>query len=306
MSLFSLLVLAFAFFGTSKSTLQSVEVLSSPSTGNAVNGICRLGGSIVVSTTTNTVYSISLNGGVLSLLYQLNVSNGGLACSGSNNATMCLYNSSCFSMSDDGGLYEVYDPLGLPSDVSSSAVFYYKGSVNGGMFRSNSLYKEIHLVKMSSNGSLIPKSYRVSKSKFQRRFVSGFGAGSYLYFAVEDPHPMHYDTRLLRICRNDDSINALYEIHLNTLSKTKKLVNAAIITISENVPIVVFTMASEGGSGLYWYRLSTIDSEMELSYNSCYAGERFKPLPWDNGNNCNQFDVRKYKRFFSFLFCFFF
>lgn len=291
MSLFSLLLLAFAFFSTSKSTLQSVEILSSSSTGNAINGVCRLGGSIVVSTTTNTVYSISLDGGVLSLLHQLHVSNGGLACSGSNNLTMCLYNSSCFSMSGDGGLYEVYSPSGLPYSASSSAVFYYKGLVYAGMFRSFNTHKLIQLVKIGPNGAA---SYRVSGSKFQRHFVSGFGTDSYLYFAVEDPHPKHYDTRMLRICRNNGSIDALYELHLKTLPKTKKLVNAAIITISENTPIVVFTMASGDSSGLYWYRLRTINNEMELSFNSCNAGNSFK-LPWDDRNNCDQFDVRKYK-----------
>ncbi|XP_011409644.2 PREDICTED: plexin A3-like [Amphimedon queenslandica] len=288
MSLFSLLVLAFAFFSTSKSTLQSVEVLSSPSTGNAINGICRLGGSIVVSTTSNTIYSISLSGGVLLSLHQLHVSNGGLACSGSSNVTMCLYNSSCFSISDNRGLYEVYRPTGLSYSASSSAVFYYKGLVYAGMFRSNSALELIHLVKISSNGEAF---YSVSHSNFQRRFVSGFGTDSYLYFAVEDPHPKHYDIRLLRICKNNGSIDALYELHLKTLPKTNKLVNAAIITISENAPIVVFTMASEGSSGLYWYRLSTINNEMELSFINCLAGDSFK-LPWDRERrDCDQFDT---------------
>ena len=313
MSVFPLLILYWLTMTTASirgSALQSVQVLSSSSSA-IISDACMLGDAVLLSTSTGDIYTVSLDGGVAqSLLLQFNVrvNNGGLACNGNDTAIVCLYNCSCFLIANNGGglqFSELYHSS-FSYEALSTATAYYNSSAYVGMFREtnigDSTNRYIYISEMNVNRVKRYAQYDVTSSSFStRRFVAGFEGGGNVYFAVEDPHPRHNDIRLLRICEESNAseteIQALYEIHLRSLPSTT-LVDATLVNINntqQHVPMVMITMASGSSSGVYGYRLSDIDSEMDSSFSTCIDDSRREvKMPWWEGKkDCDQFEVRK-------------
>lgn len=305
MSVFPLLILYWLTMTIADirgSALQSVQVLSSSSSA-IISDACMLGDSVLLSTSTGDMYTVSLDGGAAQSLLQFNarVNDGGLACNGSDTAIVCLYNCSCFLIANNGGglqFSELYHPS-FSYEALSTATAYYNSSAYVGMFRDENFVDDIYIGEMNANRVKRDVQYFVTSS-FTRRFVAGFGGGGNVYFAVEDPHPKHNDIRLLRICEESNAseteIQALYEIHLRSLPSTT-LVDATLVNINntQHVPMVMITMASGSSSGVYGYRMSDIDSEMDSSYSRCIDdSSREVKMPWWEGKEgCNQFEVRK-------------
>ena len=126
------------------------------------------------------------------------------------------------------------------AQVSGGGNSFYVGSSNGTV-------NLIGLYGLDGTAGNVSRTsgnlFSVTASSFTRNWYGGFVAGSYTYFVVFDVFPPRPGVRVLRVCNNETSIAAMYELYLDCFVDGFDFINARITGAS----LVSYPM-SPGGS----------------------------------------------------------
>ena len=131
------------------------------------------------------------------------------------------------------------DVVLVSAPVSGGGNSFYVGSSNGTVI----LIGQYGLDGTAGNVSRTSGNlFSVTASSFTRNWYGGFVAGSYTYFVVFDVLPPGPGVRVLRVCNNETSIAAMYELYLNCFVDGFDFINARITGAS----LVSYTNSSGG------------------------------------------------------------
>ena len=182
----------------------------------------------------------------------------------------------------------------VSAQVSGGGNSFYVGSSNGTVI----LIGQYGLDGTAGNVSRTSGNlFSVTASPFTRNWYGGFVAGSYTYFVVFDVFPPGPSpgpgVRVLRVCNNEASIAAMYELYLNCIVDGFEFINARITGASlvsytnssgglyeDRLVVEIVTPPSALGGAPYYsrvctYSLATINSKMDST--PCFSN-----LPWRN------------------------
>ena len=127
------------------------------------------------------------------------------------------------------------------TQVSGGGNSFYVGSSNGTV-------NLIGLYGLDGTAGNVSRTsgnlFSVTASSFTRNWYGGFVAGSYTYFVVFDVFPPRPGVRVLRVCNNETSIAAMYELYLDCFVDGFDFINARITGAS----LVSYPMSPAGGS----------------------------------------------------------
>ncbi|KAL5475131.1 hypothetical protein EMCRGX_G027190 [Ephydatia muelleri] len=127
----------------------------------------------------------------------------------------------------------------VSAPVSGGGNSFYVGSSNGTV----NLIGQYGLDGTAGNVSRTSGNlFSVTARSFTRNWYGGFVAGSYTYFVVFDVFPPRPGVRVLRVCNNETSIAAMYELYLNCLVDGFDFMNARITGVS----LLSYTNSSGG------------------------------------------------------------
>ena len=187
---------------------------------------------------------------------------------------------------------------------------FYVGSVNNS--------REMRLVQgygseESGRSSNFEKSreYTITRTGFQRDFFTGFSRGSNAYYIVSDhdPGPLR-SIRVLRVCHTTGcpdrsqlcEFTALYEEGFQCRapldSDDDTIVGVSVVedfagTLGTSV-LVSRGRVNAGDNIVCLFRLSDLDSNMDMRYDQCSAGTGDLDVAWLDGmteNSCSSAQV---------------
>ena len=164
---------------------------------------------------------------------------------------VCLSNGSCIAYNADNlnkGSVRTFQNVQaagnnnvalVSAPVSGGGNSFYVGSSNGTVI----LIGQYGLDGTAGNVSRTSGNlFSVTASSFTRNWFGGFVAGSYTYFVVFDVFPPGPGVRVLRVCNNETSIAAMYELYLNCFVDGFDFINARITGAS----LISYTNSSGG------------------------------------------------------------
>ena len=130
----------------------------------------------------------------------------------------------------------------VSAPVSGGGNSFYVGSSNGTVILIGQYGLDGTAENVSrTSGNLFSVTLALG-STFTRNWYGGFVAGFYTYFVVFDVFPPGPGVRVLRVCNNETSIAAMYELYLNCFVDGFDFLNARITGAS----LVSYTNSSGG------------------------------------------------------------
>ena len=255
---------------------------------------------VFVSTSTGTVYNVSMSSLTAERSYQLGANIGDIVLDHEGqNVLLCFLNSTCVKISHNETVASLSTPLS-PSLYTSLSVLYTNGALYVGSWSTE--LETMFFRKISDSLDVEKLYWKSPSSNYSPRFVSSFSANGFVYFVVQDRKYV----RILRFCEENE-LKALYEIHLKSLPVTSSslLVTGQLVTVG-TVPIVIIGLSfDESYSGVYGIKLSDINTKAAASYNTCYQGVKPIALPWETPSDhkkCDQFGPVSLLLIFDYLF----
>ena len=160
----------------------------------------------------------------------------------------------------------------VSAPVSGGGNSFYVGSSNGTVI----LIGQYGLDGTAGNVSRTSGNlFSVNASPFTRNWYGGFVAGSYTYFVVLDVFPPRPGVRVLRVCNNETSIAAMYELYLDCFVDTFEFINARITGASlvpypislggpyeDRLVVGIVTPPSTLGGSFFYSRVCTYSLDM--------------------------------------------
>ena len=136
---------------------------------------------------------------------------------------------------------------------------------------------------------------------FDRLFYGGLARNGYVYYFVADVQP-YYGIRVLRVCDcesdscSSSSFEALYELTLQCKGSTTEICGVTLLETfaDRDEPVVVVTQCEvDTRNRVCGYRLSDIDSRMDMYYEQCRDNTVGQiDLPWEAvERQCSLFSV---------------